>query len=124
MILRVKAGNLHVKNISNGATDQKIQAPQDMMAWMQNVCNGGYEHFITYKQKEKKKLHEILSKFHIGYEQNEATVQKLRAKQEITTICQNDHIAFSTPHNYELHNSDKLKKGMARKRARRTTTNK
>ena len=89
MILRVKAGNLHVKNISNGATDQKIQAPQDMMAWMQNVCNGGYEHFITYKQQEKKKLHENLSKFHVGHDQIGATVQQLRAKQEITTICQN-----------------------------------
>ena len=53
MILRVISSNLHIKNISNGATGQKIQAPQDMMAWMQYVCNHGYEHFKTYKQQEK-----------------------------------------------------------------------
>ena len=73
MILRVKAGNLHVKNISNGATDQKIQAPQDMMAWMQYVCNGGHEHFKTYITQDKMKLHEILSKFHVGHDQIGAT---------------------------------------------------
>ena len=98
MILRVKASNLHIKNISNGATDQKLQAPQDMMAWMQYVCNDGHEHFKTYNQQEKMKLHEILSKFHVGHDQNGATVQKLRAKQEITTICQNQpHSIFYAP---------------------------
>ena len=123
MILRVKAGNLHVKNISNGATDQKIQAEQDMMAWMQNVCNGGYEHFITYKQKEKKKLHENLSKFHVGHDQNGATVRKLRAKRENTTICQNQpHSIFYAPQ-LRLHNTAMLKQGKAQKRERTTTTN-
>ena len=69
MILRVKASNLHIKNISNGATVQKIQAPQDMMACMQYVCNDGYEHFKSYNEQEKMKLHEILSKFHVGHVQ-------------------------------------------------------
>ena len=74
MILRVKASNLHIKHISNGATDQKLQASQDMMAWMQYVCNDGYEHFKTNNQKEKMKLHKILSKFHVGHDQNGTTV--------------------------------------------------
>ena len=39
------------------------------------------------------KLHEILSKFHIGHDQNGATVQQLQAIQEIVIICQNQ------PHN-------------------------
>ena len=56
---------------------------------MQYVCNDSHEHFKTYNQQEKMKLHEILSNFHIGHDQNVATVQQLRAKQEITTICQN-----------------------------------
>ena len=44
------------------------------------------------------KLHEILSKFHVGHDQIGATVRKLRAKQEITTICQNQpHSIFYTP---------------------------
>ena len=77
---------------------QKIQAPQDMMAWMQYVCNDGHEHFKTYNQQEKMKLHEILRKFHVGHDQNWATVQQLRAKQEITTICQNQpHSIFYAP---------------------------
>ena len=123
MILRVKASNLHIENLSNGATDQKLQAPQDMMAWMQYVCNDGYEHFKTYKQQERMKLHVILSKFHVGHDQIGATVQQLRAKQEITTICQNQpHSIFYAPQ-LRLHNSDELKQGMARRRARSTTTN-
>ena len=89
MILRVITSNLHIENISNGATVPKIRAQQDMMAWMQYVCNDSHEHFKTYNQQDKMKLHEILSKFHIGHDQNEATVQQLRDKQEITTICQN-----------------------------------
>ena len=35
------------------------------------------------------KVHEILRKFYVGHDQNGATVQQLRAKQEITTMCQN-----------------------------------
>ena len=98
MILRVISSNLHIENISNGATVQKIQAPQDMMAWMQYVWNDGHNYFKTYNQKEKMKLHKILSKFHIGHDQIRATDQKLRAKQEITTICQNQpHSIFYTP---------------------------
>ena len=98
MILRVVTSNLHIEIISNGATDQKIQAPQDMMAWMQYVCNDGHEHFKTYNQQEKMKLHEILSKFHVGHDQIGATVQQLRAKQENTTICQNQpHNTFYAP---------------------------
>ena len=92
------ASNLHKDNISNGTTVLKIQAPQDMMAWMQYVCNGGYEHLKTSKHQGKMKLHEILSKFHVGHDQIGATVRKLRAKQEITTICQNQpHSFFYTP---------------------------
>ena len=98
MILRVISSNLHIKNISNGATVQKIQAPQDMMAWMQYVCNDGHEHFKTYNQQEKMKLNEILSKFHVGHDQIGATVQKPRAKQEVTTNCQNQpHSIFYAP---------------------------
>ena len=89
---------------------------------MQNVRNRGYEHFKTYKQQEKKKLRENLSKFHVGHDQIVATVQKLRAKQEITTICQNQpHSIFYAPQ-LRLHNSDMFKQGMAQKRARSTTT--
>ena len=98
MILRIILSNLHMENVSNGATDQKLQAPQDMMAWIKYVCNGGHENFKTYNQQEKMKLHEILSKFHIGHDQNGATDQKIRAKQEITTICQNQpNSIFYTP---------------------------
>ena len=65
---------------------------------MQNVCNDGHEHLKTYKQQEKMKLHEILSKFHVGHDQIGATDQKLRVKQEITTVCQNQpHSIFYTP---------------------------
>ena len=65
---------------------------------MQYVCNEGHEHFKTYNQQDKMKLHEILSKFHVGHVQNGATVQKLRAKKEMTTICQNQpHSIFYTP---------------------------
>ena len=65
---------------------------------MQYVCHHGHEHFKTYNQQEKKKLHEILSKFHIGHDQIRATDQRLRAKQDITTICQNQpHSIFYTP---------------------------
>ena len=87
------------------------------------MCNGGYEHFNTYKQQEKMKLHEILSKFHVGHDQIGATVQQLRANKISLQSAKNSHIAFSTPHTYGLHNSDMLKQGMARKRARSTTTN-
>ena len=98
MILCVISSKLHIEIIPNGATDQKLRAPQDMMTWMQNVCNDGYEHFKTNNQQEKMKLHEILSKFHVGHDQIGATVQQLRAKREITTICQNQpHSTFYTP---------------------------
>ena len=98
MILRVISSNLHIKNISNGATVQKIQAPQDMMAWMQYVCTGGHEHSKTYTQQETMELHKILSKFLIGHDQNGATVQQLQAKQEINIICQiQPHSIFYTP---------------------------
>ena len=98
MILRVISSKLHIKNISNGATDQKIRTPQDMMAWMQYVCNDGHEHFKTYNQEENMKLHEILSKFHVGHDQIGATVQQLRAKQEMTSICQNQpHSIYYAP---------------------------
>ena len=90
---------------------------------MKYVCNDGHEHFKIYNQQERMKLHEILSKFHIGHDQIGATVQQLRAKQEITTICQNQpHSIFYAPQ-LRPHNSDKLKQGMTRKRARCTTTN-
>ena len=98
MILHFVTSNLHIEKISNGATVQKIQAPQDMMAWMQYVCNDGHEHFKTHNQQDKMKLHEILSKFHVGHDQIGATVQHLEAKQENTTICQNQpHSIFYTP---------------------------
>ena len=93
------------------------------MAWMQYVCNDGHEHFKTYNQQEKMKLHEILSKFHVGHDQIRATIQQLRAKQEITTICQNQPHSIFYAAQLRLHNSDKLTQGMARKRARSTTTN-
>ena len=65
---------------------------------MQYVCNDGHEHFKTYNQQDKMKLHEILSNFHVGHDQIGATVQQLRAKQEISTICQNQpHSIFYTP---------------------------
>ena len=65
---------------------------------MQYVCNGGYEHFKTHNQQDKMKLHKILSKFHVGHDQIGATDQKIRAKQEITIICQNQpHSIFYTP---------------------------
>ena len=64
---------------------------------MQNVCNDSHKHFTTQNQQDNMKLHEILSNFHIGIDQNGATVQELRAKQEITTICQNQpHSIFYT----------------------------
>ena len=65
---------------------------------MQYMCNDGYEHFKTYNQQDNMKLHEIPSKFHIGHEQNGATVQQLRAKQEITSSCpKQPHSIFYTP---------------------------
>ena len=71
---------------------------------MQNVRNDGHEHFKTYNQQDKMKLHEILSKIHIGHDQIGATVQQLRAKQEITTNCQNQpHSNFYTPQLQTIH---------------------
>ena len=65
---------------------------------MQYVCNDDHEHSKTYNQQEKMKPHKILSNFHVGHDQIGATVQQLRAKQEITTICQNQpHSNFYTP---------------------------
>ena len=65
---------------------------------MQYVCYDGHEHFKTYYQQDDMKLHEILSKVHIGHDQIGATVQQLRAKQEITIMCQNQpHSIFYTP---------------------------
>ena len=93
------------------------------MASMQYVCNCGHEHLKTYNQQEKIKLHEILSKFHVGHDQIGATVQQLRTKQEMTTICQNQPHSIFYASQLRLHNSDKLKQGNERKRARRTTTN-
>ena len=62
------------------------------------MLNDSHEHFKTHNQQDNMKLHKILSKFHIGHDQNGATVQQLRAKQEITTICQNQpHSIFYTP---------------------------
>ena len=90
---------------------------------MQYVCNDGHEHFKTYNQQEKMKLHEILSKFHIGHDQIGATVQQLRAKQEIATICQNQPHSIIYAPQLRLHNSDMPKKDMEWKRERSNTTN-
>ena len=90
---------------------------------MQNVCNGGYEHFKTNNQQEKMKLHEILSKFHVGHDQIGATVNNYEQNKKSLQSAKISHIAFSTPHNYELHNSNKINQGMTRKRARSTITN-
>ena len=64
---------------------------------MQNVCNDSHKHFKTYNQQDNMKLHEILSKFHIGHDQNGATVQQIQATQEIVIICQKQHGIFYTP---------------------------
>ena len=37
---------------------------------------------------DKMRLHAKLSKFHIEYAQNGATVQHIHSKQDIATICQ------------------------------------
>ena len=64
---------------------------------MQHVCKWPPQHPKPRRQQHNVKLHEILSKFHIGHDQNGATVQQLRAKQEITTIFQNQpHSIFYT----------------------------
>ena len=98
MILRIITSNLHIENISNGATVQKIRTPQDMMARMQYVCKWHPQHIKTHNQQENMKLHEILSKFHIGHDQNGATVQQIQATQEIVIICQKqEHDIFYIP---------------------------
>ena len=90
---------------------------------MQYVCNDSHEHFETYNQQDKMKLHEILSKLHIAHDQNGATVRKLRAKQENTTNSQNQPHSTFYASQLRLHNSDMQNQGMARKRARSTSTN-
>ena len=68
------------------------------MAWMQYVGNDSHKHLKTHNQQDNMKLHKILSKFHIGHDQNGATVQQLQAKQEIDITCQNQpRSIFYTP---------------------------
>ena len=90
---------------------------------MQYVCNDGYEHFKSHNQQEKMKVHEILSKFHVGRVKSELRFNNYEQNKKTLQSAKISNIALSTPNNYELHNSDKLKQGMTRKRARSTTTN-
>ena len=43
--------------------------------------------FKTWMQKGNMKLYAKLRKFHIEHTPNEATVQHIHSKQDITTIC-------------------------------------
>ena len=61
-------------------------------------ADDSHKHSKTYKEQDNKNLHEILSKFHIGHDQNGATVQQIQATQEIATICpKQQHGIFYTP---------------------------
>ena len=57
------------------------------MAIMQNACKHQTQTLKSRMQHDNVKLHIILSKFHIGHEQNRATVQQLQATQISITIC-------------------------------------
>ena len=54
---------------------------------MQNAFKHQANTLKTWMQHDKMKLHAFLSKFHIKYTQNGATVQHIHFKQDITTIC-------------------------------------
>ena len=57
------------------------------MAIMQNACKHQPQILKPRMQHDNMKLHTILSKFHIGHDQNGATVQQLQSTQVIITIC-------------------------------------
>ena len=57
------------------------------MAIMQKACKHQPQTLKPRMQHGDMRLHIILSKFHIGHNQNGATVQQLQATQVITTIC-------------------------------------
>jgi hypothetical protein len=57
------------------------------MAIMQNACKHQPQTPKSRIQHDNMKLHIILSKFHIRYDQNGATVQQLQSTQVIITIC-------------------------------------
>ena len=54
---------------------------------MQNAFKHQANTLKTWMQHDKMKLHAIIGKFHIENAQNEATVQYIHSKQDITKIC-------------------------------------
>ena len=51
------------------------------MVLMQKQAKHNHKHSKTRMQHDMMKLHAILSKFHIGHDQNGATVQHIHTKQ-------------------------------------------
>ena len=54
---------------------------------MQNAFKHQANALKIRMQHDKRKLHAILSKFHIEHAQNGATVQHIHSKQDIATNC-------------------------------------
>ena len=50
-------------------------------------ANNHHKHVKSCMQQDIMKLHEILSKFHIGHVQNGATVQPQQPTQVLVQIC-------------------------------------
>ena len=57
------------------------------MATMQNACKYQPQTLKSRMQHDNRKLHTNLSKFHIGHDQNGATVQQLQSTQVIIANC-------------------------------------
>ena len=54
---------------------------------VQNARKHQQDTLNSRMQYDNMKLHTILSKFHIGHDQNGATVQQLQSTQGIIAIC-------------------------------------
>ena len=57
------------------------------MEMMQIACNHQPQTLKSRMQHDNMNLHTNLSKFHIGHDQNGATVQQLQSTQDVLTIC-------------------------------------
>ena len=54
---------------------------------VQNAWKHQQHSLKSRMQHDNMKLHTILSKFHIGHDQNEATIQQSQSTQAINIIC-------------------------------------
>ena len=64
---------------------------------MQNAFKHQENSPKTWMPHDKMKLHAKPSNFHIEHAQNEATVQHILSKQDITTICRKQQVGTLQP---------------------------